>query len=265
MAVEAFGVEKEFLYELLRQVGERNVAGCRTSDVAGCGRTPHPRPARFDLPEIPRRHAYAAAHQRRRPVQGTARRGRGDTGIRPGRSACPGRIAAPHLAVSVSHVHQPVDPYDVRNVLPDQFRAAISATRALPVAVHRSERSTTNSVRPSCPGFRTAAAAHRHRPPGSELLTRVAELSGPPGRAPRRSRRRGQPVGGVQLGMPLVDPRLELGEPGDQRDQAVVGPALRLPLGDDPPEHKRLLGRGPSPPSPGARSARYPGRRRGRR
>src|SRR5215475_6458894 len=75
-------------------------------------------------------------------------------------------------------------------------------------------------------GFRAAAAGGGGGAPGGEVGQRPVDLGGAGGQLLGAERGQADAVGLVHLGVPLLDPGLELGQPGDQRDEPVAVPAV---------------------------------------
>lgn len=57
---------------------------------------------------------------------------------------------------------------------------------------------------------------------------------------PTRELRRAEAEGGVDGGVPLLHPGLQLGQAGDQRDQGVFGSAVGDPFVEDGGQGQRL-------------------------
>src|ERR1017187_450702 len=84
--------------------------------------------------------------------------------------------------------------------------------------------------------------------PGGQFAQRLADLGGAGGELFLAERGQAHPVAGINLAVPLLHPRLQLGQPRDERDEPVVVPAVLLPIPDYQRQRQRLLSM--IPPSP---------------
>ena len=64
-------------------------------------------------------------------------------------------------------------------------------------------------------------------------LRRLADLGGPRGKLLGGERCQAHAVVRVHITVPLFHPRLQLGQPGDERHQSLVLPAFVFPVPDD--------------------------------
>src|SRR4051812_13523233 len=115
-------------------------------------------------------------------------------------------------------------------------RTLIGGTPAWPRGYGRPRsawRTTTDADGRSRPSPGLAAADGRSWPPGGELLAGSAALPGASGELLTAEGGEADPEGRVDLGVPLLHPRLQLGQPCNQRHQPLISPALGLPSADD--------------------------------
>src|SRR5713226_3426627 len=76
-------------------------------------------------------------------------------------------------------------------------------------------------------------APSRLRPPGAQIVQRLANLGGPGSELLPAERGQAHPVVGIDLPMPLLHPRLHLSQPSHQRNEPVIVPPILLPIPDD--------------------------------
>src|SRR5712691_4482330 len=101
-----------------------------------------------------------------------------------------------------------------------------------------------NSFGTPCP----TAARGRGGAPGGQLVQSLADLGRAGGELFPAERSQAHPVVGVDLAMPVLHPRLQLGQARHKRDKPVVIPAILLPISDDQRKRQGLLS--VIPPSP---------------
>src|ERR1017187_36579 len=86
-----------------------------------------------------------------------------------------------------------------------------------------------------------APARGRGGTPRGQLIQRLAHLSRTGSELLPAERRQAHPVVGINLAVPLLHPRLQLGQPCHERDEPVVRPAVLFPFPDDQRQGQRLL------------------------
>src|SRR6266567_2173792 len=113
-----------------------------------------------------------------------------------------------------------------------------------------------NSFGTPCP----ATARGRGGTPRGQFVQRLADL----GRAGRElfpaERTQANPVVRVDLAMPLLHPRLQLGQASDEGNEPVIIPAILLPIPDDQRQGQRLLSMIPPSPAQQRRRISLPAR-----
>src|SRR6266487_1361813 len=86
-----------------------------------------------------------------------------------------------------------------------------------------------------------SSSGRRGGTPCGQFFQRLANLGGAGCELLGAERRQAHSVAGINLAVPLLHPRLHLGQPRDQRDEPLVVPAFLLPLPDDQRQRQRLL------------------------